>query len=69
MFLVMMAGWMNRQQQAVIEYLLQENRILKEQFDRTGKKLSLDNRQRRELAKRGITAAGPKLPTSSMNGP
>jgi len=33
MFLTMIAGWMNRQQQAVIEYLLQENRILKEQFD------------------------------------
>jgi putative transposase len=49
----MLAGWMNRQQQAVIEYLLQENRILKEQFDRTGRKLRLDNRQRRELAKRG----------------
>jgi len=26
-FLTMMAGWMNRQQQAVTEYLLQENRI------------------------------------------
>jgi hypothetical protein len=44
---------MNRRQQAVIDYLLEENRILKEQFDLTGKKLRLDNRQRRELAKRG----------------
>jgi hypothetical protein len=36
---------MNRRQQAVIDYLLEENRILKEQFDLTGKKLRLDNRQ------------------------
>lgn len=49
----MMAGWMNRRQQAVIEYLLEENRVLKEQFDKTGKKLRLNDHQRSELAKRG----------------
>ena len=37
----------------VIEYLLEENRILKEQFDKTGKKLKLTNQQRRELARKG----------------
>jgi hypothetical protein len=37
----------------LIEYLLEENRILKEQFDKTGKKLRLTNRQRRELARKG----------------
>jgi hypothetical protein len=37
---------MNRQQSDAIEYLLQENRILKEPFGSTGKKLRLDNRQR-----------------------
>jgi hypothetical protein len=37
----------------VIEYLLEENRVLKQQFDQTGKKLCLDNHQRRQLAKRG----------------
>jgi len=36
-----MAGWLNRKQQAVIEYLLEENRVLKEQFDHTVKKLRL----------------------------
>lgn len=44
---------MNRNQQAVIEYLLEENRTLKQQFESTGKKLRLNNHQRRELAKRG----------------
>lgn len=44
---------MSRKQQLVIEYLLEENRILKEQFDSTGKKLRLTNRHRRELAKKG----------------
>lgn len=49
----MISGWMNRKQQAVIEYLLEENRTLKQQFESTGKKLRLNNHQRRELAKRG----------------
>ena len=44
---------MNRKQQKVIDYLLEENRVLRQQFDHTGKKLRLDNQQRRELAKRG----------------
>lgn len=38
-----LAGWMNRKQQEVIEYLLEENRVLKQQFDATGKKLTLNN--------------------------
>ncbi len=49
----MIAGWMNRRQQEVIEYLLEENRVLKDQFDKTGKKLRLDDTQRRALAKKG----------------
>ncbi|MGF1484933.1 MAG: hypothetical protein ACFBZ8_11280 [Opitutales bacterium] len=40
-FLAAIAGWMNRKQQEVIEYLLEENRVLKQQFDATGKKLRL----------------------------
>jgi hypothetical protein len=53
MFLTILAGWMSRKQQNVIEYLLEENRILKEQFDKTGKKLRLTNRHRGELARKG----------------
>ena len=40
---------MNRKQQKVIEYLLEENQVLKQQFESTGKKLRLDNHQRRNL--------------------
>jgi len=43
----------NRKQQKVIDYLQEENRVLRQQFDQRGKKLRLDNQQRRELAKRG----------------
>ncbi len=48
LLLAMISGWMNRKQQAVIEYLLEENRTLKQQFESTGKKLRLNNHQRRE---------------------
>jgi hypothetical protein len=30
----MMAGWMNRKQRKVIEYLLVENQVLKQQLER-----------------------------------
>ncbi|WP_309399955.1 hypothetical protein [Cerasicoccus maritimus] len=43
---------MNRKQQDVIEYLLEENRVLKQQFDATGKKLDLNDCQRRSLAEK-----------------
>ena len=33
MILVILAGWMNRQQQHVIDYLQEEIRTLKEQLD------------------------------------
>ena len=32
MLLVMMAGWLNRHQQDVIEYLKEENKILREKL-------------------------------------
>jgi putative transposase len=42
------AGWVNRCQQDVIEYLEEENRILREQLG--GKRLRFTDRQRRRLA-------------------
>ena len=45
------AGWINRHQQRVIEYLQEENRILKEQLRR--KRLRLTDDQRRRLAVTG----------------
>lgn len=52
-FLTTIAGWMNRKQQQVIEYMLEENRVLKQQLDSSGKKLRLNDSQRRMLAKKG----------------
>ena len=46
-----MAGWITRQQDAVIDYLREENRVLKEQLGR--KRLRLTDAQRRRLAVRG----------------
>jgi hypothetical protein len=46
--LVTLAGWVNRHQQHVIEYLVEENRILKEQVK--GRRLQLTDDQRRRLA-------------------
>lgn len=45
---VALAGWVNRHQQAVIDYLLEENRIFKQQ--RQGRRLSLSDNDRRRLA-------------------
>ena len=42
------AGWVNRHQQDVIEYLQEENRALREQLG--GKRLRFTDRQRRRLA-------------------
>jgi hypothetical protein len=51
-FLVnMIAGWLNRQQQKVIDYLIEENRVLRSQLK--GKKLRLTDEQRRRLAVKG----------------
>ena len=50
-FVAAMAGWITRQQDAVIEYLREENRILKQQLGR--RRLRLTDDQRRRLAVRG----------------
>jgi putative transposase len=51
LFLVILAGWINRQQQEVIEYLRTENQVLKEK--RGGKRILLNDDQRRRLAVKG----------------
>jgi len=45
------SGWVNREQQRTIEYLVEENRVLKEQFK--GRKLRITDDQRRRLAAKG----------------
>ena len=49
--LLMFSGWVNRQQQQVIDYLQEENRVLREQ--RGGRRLRLTDDQRRRLAVKG----------------
>ncbi len=43
-----LAGWFNRYQQAVIDYVREENRVLREQL--RGKRLRLSDKERRRLA-------------------
>ena len=33
LLVIAVAGWLNRQQQVVIDYLIEENRVLKEQVE------------------------------------
>ena len=57
MLLLTVSGWMNRHQAEVIAYLVEENRILKEQMK--GRALRLTDDQRRRLA------AKAKLPAAA----
>ncbi len=49
--LVLLAGWVNRHQDAVIEYLKEENRILRELHGK--KRLLFTDSQRQRLAVKG----------------
>jgi transposase len=49
--LVSLAGWINREQRQVIEYLITENQILKEKIGK--KRILLNDDQRRRLAVKG----------------
>ena len=48
---VALAGWLNRQQQDVAEYLQEENRVLREHLK--GKRIRFTDDQRRRLASKG----------------
>lgn len=49
--LLSVSGWVQREQQRTIEYLVEENRVLKEQLG--GKRVRLTDDQRRRLAAKG----------------
>ncbi len=51
MLLVMLAGWVNEEQRAVIDYLKEENRVLRELHGK--KRLRFTDDQRRRLPVRG----------------
>ena len=48
LLVLMLAGWLNREQQAVIDYLKEENAVLREQVG--GRRLRSTDNQRRRLA-------------------
>jgi hypothetical protein len=49
--LLVFAGWANRRQAEVIEYLIEENRVLREQL--AGRRLCFTDARRRRLAVKG----------------
>jgi transposase InsO family protein len=51
LLLATLAGWINRHQQHVIDYLVEENRALREQL--RGRRVQLTDDQRRRLAAKG----------------
>ncbi|MFO1053890.1 MAG: integrase core domain-containing protein [Planctomycetota bacterium] len=58
LLLTAVAGWVHREQAATIEYLLEENRVLREQMGK--RRLRLTDDQRRRLAAKGV-ALGRRL--------
>jgi len=64
LLLIAIAGWMNREQAAVVEYLKEENRVLRELLGK--KRLRLNDDQRRRLAVLG-KALGRKLLSTCCN--
>ena len=56
---VAVAGWIQRDQQAAIIYLLEENRVLKARL--RGRKLRLKDDERRRLAVKGKEACRPEI--------
>ncbi len=51
LLLLILAGWINRRQQDALEYLITENRILREKLGK--KRILLNDCQRRRLATKG----------------
>ncbi len=65
--LVILAGWVNRQQQEVIEYLRTENQVLKEKLGK--KRVLLTDDQRRRLAVKGKVLGRKMLDAGAQNAP
>jgi len=53
LFLATFAGWVGRREARVIAYLIEENRVLKEQLESGGRRLRFTDDQRRRLAAKG----------------
>jgi putative transposase len=53
LLLATFAGWVGHQQSRSISYLIEENRVLKEQLESSGRRIRFTDDQRRRLAARG----------------
>ena len=53
LLLTTFAGWVGLQQSRAISYLIEENRVLKEQLESGGKRILFADDQRRQLAAKG----------------
>ena len=53
LLLVTFAGWVGHQQSRAISYLIEENRVLKEQLESGGKRTLFTDDQRRRLVSKG----------------
>jgi putative transposase len=53
LLLATFAAWSSRQQASIIAYLIEENRVLKEQLESGGRRLRFTDDQRRRLAAKG----------------
>ena len=69
--MLLFAGWVNRSQQDVIEYLQEENRVFREQL--AGKRLRFTDGQRRRLAamakaigRKGLFEIGPLVTPDTL---
>src|ERR1044071_3729575 len=51
---LVLAGWMNQRQQNVIEYLREENRVLREQLGERRLRLTDDQRRRLAVKAKGV---------------
>ena len=60
---IAIAGWMNQHQQQVVDYLLEENRVLREQIG--SRRMRFNDEQRRRLAVKAKTL-GRKLPSPRL---
>ena len=63
LLLVSVAGWMNQRQQQVVDYLREENRVLREQLGT--RPLRFDDDQRRRLAVRAKLLGRRVVPTEN----
>ena len=64
---ISIAGWMNQQQQQAIDYLREENRVLREQLG--GRRLRFTDDQRRRLAARAKGSADARCRRSQRSSP